>query len=89
MRLNIGMVFEVNLNSENLFLDELILETKKIFQENAVGEFLGFILENIDKQLCDSLVRASSDAQMPMSMRAFGTCCASPHFRRYRRRKSS
>jgi hypothetical protein len=87
MRLNIGMVFEVNLNSENLFLDELILETKKIFQENAVGEFLGFILENIDKQLCDSLVRASSDAQMPMSMRAFGTCCVSPHFRRYRREK--
>ncbi len=89
MRLNIGMAFEVNLNSGNSFLDELILETKELFQEDAVGRFLGFILENIDKQLCDSLVRASCDAQVPALalIRPFGACCGSPQLRRYRKEK--
>lgn len=89
MRLNIGMMFEVNLNSDKSFLDELILETKSLFQQEAVGKFLGFILENIDQRLCDSLVQASpgGEPQGGAAKPAPGACCKNPKLRRYRKEK--
>jgi hypothetical protein len=47
------MVFEVNINSNESFLDELILDTKTLFQEEGIARFLRLILESIDKQACD------------------------------------
>ena len=89
MQWNIGMMFEVNLNSDRSFLDELILETKSLFQQDAVGKFLGFILETIDKRLCDSLVHASPDAPGigVTATRMPGSCCANPRLKRYRKEK--
>jgi hypothetical protein len=92
MKLKIGMTFEVTLNSEKSFLDELILETKDLFQQEAIGNFLGFILENIDKQLCDTLVHASSNTEgskigVDDPKKALGSCCKSPKLRRYRKEK--
>ena len=54
MKLKIGMSFELDVNSEKSFLNELILETKKAFQQEATGKFLGFILENVDQQMCET-----------------------------------
>jgi hypothetical protein len=87
MQLNIGMVFEVNLNSKESFLDELILGTKTLFQQEGIGRFVGFILESYDKQLCDSIVQASASTSTPMAplTKANDCCCKTPALRRYRR----
>jgi hypothetical protein len=91
MKLNIGMTFEVNLNSHNSILDELILESKDLFQQEAHGKFLGFILENIDKQLCDSIVHAVPGTYLltDSSKVVSGACCKSPKLKRYRKEKKS
>lgn len=76
MRFNIEMQFEVNLSSEVNFLDSLVIETKERFQTEAIGVFIGRILEGIDQKLCDDLVQG-----VVPDVR----CCEFPKLRRYRR----
>ena len=89
MKLKIGMSFELDVNSEKSFLNELILETKKAFQQEATGKFLGFILENVDQQMCDQLVRmgsavANQDPELKLLAKPPKTivtsCCAHPKY---------
>ena len=56
MRFNIDMEFEVNFLSEKNFVDSLVLGTKDLFQQQAIGAFVGRILEGIDKRVCDRIV---------------------------------
>jgi hypothetical protein len=86
LRFNIEMQFEVNISSEGNFFDSLVLGSKKLFQEEATGKFIGRILEGIDKVACDRLVAgvfelgddATGKVKIPK-------CCASPKFHRYRK----
>jgi hypothetical protein len=97
MKLNIGMMFAVNLGSKERFLDELILSTKDLFQQEATGKFLGFILEAVDKDLCDTLVRAgvedvgisgaTDSPEVNDAISSLLSCCKAPRLRRYRREK--
>jgi hypothetical protein len=90
------MSFELDVNSEKSFLNELVLETKKAFQQEATGKFLGFILENVDQQMCDQLVRmgsavASQDPELKILAKSpktvVSSCCPHPKYKRYRKER--
>lgn len=83
MRFNIDMEFEVNFLSEKNFVDSLVLGTKDLFQQQAIGAFVGRILEGIDKRVCDRIVAENSgDAVLPGEV---SPCCKAPKLRRYKR----
>jgi hypothetical protein len=83
LRFNIDMEFEVNFLSEKNFFDSLVLGTKDLFQRDAVGRFVGRLLEGIDKRVCDRIVAESDGRELLPGEPS--SCCRAPKLRRYRR----
>ena len=83
MRFNIDMEFEVNFCSEKNFFDSLVLATKDVFQRQAIGAFVGRILEGIDKRICDRIINESDGRELLPGEKS--PCCRAPKLRRYRR----
>ena len=56
-------------------LDELVVKTKELFEEQSLAGFVALILRLLDESICIDLVQGKH-------RKTLSTCCAQPHYHR-------